>query len=117
MLRGYKRTLAWALNHPRLILAVLLVTVATNFYLYKVVPKGFFPQQDTGWIIGSIQADQSMSFQLMHQKLQQFTSIVERDPAVNTSSASPAVLRPRPMAASSSCHSSRCRSARYPQTW
>ena len=48
------------------------------------MPKGFFPQQDTGWIIGSIEADQSMSFQLMHQKLQQFTSIVQRDPAANT---------------------------------
>jgi multidrug efflux pump len=84
MLRGYKRSLAWALNHPRLILAVLLLTVATNFHLYAIVPKGFFPQQDTGWIIGNIQADQSISFQLMHQKLQEFTSIVQRDPAVDT---------------------------------
>jgi multidrug efflux pump len=84
MLRGYKRTLAWALNHPSLILAIMLATVAINFHLYKIVPKGFFPQQDTGWVIGSVQADQSMSFQLMHEKLQQFTSIVQRDPAVNT---------------------------------
>jgi multidrug efflux pump len=84
MLRGYKRTLAWALNRPRLILAILLLTVATNFHLYTIVPKGFFPQQDTGWIIGSIQADQSISFQLMHHKLQQFTSIIQRDPGVNT---------------------------------
>jgi multidrug efflux pump len=84
MLGGYKRSLAWALNHPRLILAVLVLTVATNVQLYAIVPKGFFPQQDTGWIIGSVQADQSISFQLMHQKLQQFTSIVQRDPAVNT---------------------------------
>jgi multidrug efflux pump len=84
ILRGYKRTLAWALNHPRLILAILVLTVATNVYLYRIVPKGFFPQQDTGWIIGNIQADQSISFQLMHQKLQQFTSIIQRDPAVNT---------------------------------
>jgi multidrug efflux pump len=83
-MRGYKRTLAWALNHPRLIMAILLLTVAINFNLYTIVPKGFFPQQDTGWIIGSIQADQSISFQLMHQKLQQFTSIIQRDPGVNT---------------------------------
>jgi multidrug efflux pump len=82
MLRGYKRTLGWALNNPRLILAILLTTVATNFYLYTIVPKGFFPQQDTGRINGGIQADQSISFQLMRQKLQQFVSIVQKDPAV-----------------------------------
>jgi multidrug efflux pump len=83
MLRGYDRTLAWALNHPRLILAVLLATVVTNFYLYSAIPKGFFPQQDTGRINGAIQADQSISFQLMQQKLQQFIDIIRRDPAVD----------------------------------
>ncbi len=82
MLRGYKHTLGWALNHPLLILAILLTTVGTNFYLYTIVPKGFFPQQDTGRINGGIQADQSISFQLMRQKLQQFVSIVQKDPAV-----------------------------------
>src|ERR1700693_2696239 len=84
MLRGYDRTLAWALDHPRLILTILLATIATNFYLYTVVPKGFFPQQDTGRINGGIQADQSISFQLMRQKLQQFVSIIQKDPAVDT---------------------------------
>src|SRR3984957_14187748 len=83
MLRGYDRTLSWALNHPRLILTVLLATVVTNFYLYSAIPKGFFPQQDTGRINGSIQADQSISFQLMQQKLQQFVDIIRRDPAVD----------------------------------
>jgi len=82
MLRGYRRTLGWALDNPRVILAILLTTVATNFYLYTIVPKGFFPQQDTGRINGGIQADQSISFQLMRQKLQQFVSIVQKDPAV-----------------------------------
>jgi multidrug efflux pump len=82
MLRGYRHTLGWALDHPRLILAILLTTVGTNFYLYTIVPKGFFPQQDTGRINGGIQADQSISFQLMRQKLQQFVSIVQKDPAV-----------------------------------
>jgi len=48
------------------------------------VPKGFFPQQDTGWVIGNIEADQTISFQLMHRKLQQFTAIIQRDPAVST---------------------------------
>jgi multidrug efflux pump len=83
MLRRYDRTLAWALDHPRLILAILLATVVTNFYLYTIVPKGFFPQQDTGRINGAIQADQSSSFQLMRQKLQQFMSIIQKDPAVD----------------------------------
>ena len=84
MLRGYDRTLSWALNHPRLILTVLLATVVTNFYLYTIIPKGFFPQQDTGRINGGIQADQSISFQLMRQKLAQFIAIVREDPAVDT---------------------------------
>jgi len=84
MLRGYRRTLASALNHPRLVLAILLATVAINFHLYTIVPKGFFPQQDTGRIVGNIQADQSISFQLMQQKLQQFITIIQRDPAVDT---------------------------------
>jgi multidrug efflux pump len=84
MLLGYKLTLAWALNHPRLVLAILLATVVTNFYLYTIVPKGFFPQQDTGRITGGIQGDQSISFQLMRQKLQQFITIIQKDPAVDT---------------------------------
>jgi multidrug efflux pump len=84
MLRGYRRTLTSALNHPRIVLAILLATVAINFHLYTIVPKGFFPQQDTGRITGAIQADQSISFQLMRQKLQQFISIIQKDPAVDT---------------------------------
>ncbi len=83
MLRRYDRTLTWALDHPRLILTILLATIVTNFYLYSVVPKGFFPQQDTGRINGAIQADQSISFQLMRQKLQQFVDIIRKDPAVD----------------------------------
>jgi multidrug efflux pump len=84
MLRGYDRSLTWALNHPRFILAILLVTVATNVELYRIVPKGFFPQQDTGRVIGNVQADQSISFQLMRQKMEQFVDIVRKDPAVDT---------------------------------
>src|SRR5262245_33549505 len=84
MLHVYRRTLAWALDRPRLVISILLATVVTNFYLYTVVPKGFFPQQDTGRINGGIQADQSISFQLMRQKLQQFISIIGKDPAVDT---------------------------------
>jgi multidrug efflux pump len=84
MLRGYDRSLGWALRHPRVILGILLVTIVTNVELYRIIPKGFFPQQDTGRINGSIQADQSISFQLMRQKLEQFVDIIRKDPAVET---------------------------------
>ena len=56
--------------------------MALNVYLYVIVPKGFFPQQDTGQLIGRIQADQSISFQAMRQKLADFIAIVRADPAV-----------------------------------
>jgi len=62
---------------------VLLATVCLNVYLYIVIPKGFFPQQDTGRLIGSIQADQSISFQAMRQKLADFMTIITSDPAVD----------------------------------
>jgi len=84
MLSFYRRTLTSALEHPGFVMFILAAVLGLNFYLYSVVPKGFFPQQDTGRIIGSIQADQSISFQLMQQKLAQFVSIIKRDPAVET---------------------------------
>jgi multidrug efflux pump len=61
LLRGYERTLAWALDHGPVTALVLVTTVALNVYLYVIVPKGFFPQQDTGHLTGRIQADQSIS--------------------------------------------------------
>ncbi|HUN69110.1 MAG TPA: efflux RND transporter permease subunit, partial [Burkholderiales bacterium] len=82
MLRGYEVSLAWALRHGLLVMAVLAATVALNFYLYVIVPKGFFPQQDTGRLIGSIQADQGISFQAMRGKLADFIELVRADPAV-----------------------------------
>jgi multidrug efflux pump len=84
VLAGYGRSLGWVLGHPLLTLLVLAGTVVMNIWLYTIVPKGFFPQQDTGRIIGFIQADQSISFQAMRQKLTDFTSIVMGDPAVET---------------------------------
>jgi multidrug efflux pump len=84
MLGGYRRTLALALRHPLMVMLILASTLYLNFHLYRVVPKGFVPQQDTGLLIGSIQADQSTSFQLMKQKLTQFIDIVKSDPAVDT---------------------------------
>jgi multidrug efflux pump len=84
MLGFYSRTLADALRHPALVALVLLVTVCFNVYLFILVPKGFFPQQDTGRMTGGIQADQSISFQLMRQKLTDFIAIVQKDPAVDS---------------------------------
>jgi multidrug efflux pump len=84
MLGGYTRTLRWALDHPGLVVLTLIATVCLNGYLFWVVPKGLFPQQDTGRVVGGIQADQSISFQAMQQKLTQFISIIRKDPAVDT---------------------------------
>ncbi len=84
MLDFYRRTLTVSLRHPGAIMLILAAVLGLNFYLYDVIPKGFFPQQDTGRVIGSIQADQSISFQLMQQKLTQFVTIIKQDPAVET---------------------------------
>jgi multidrug efflux pump len=84
MLDLYRRTLSIALRHPASMMLTLAVVLGLNFYLYSVIPKGFFPQQDTGRITGSIQADQSISFQLMQKKLAQFVGIIKNDPAVET---------------------------------
>jgi multidrug efflux pump len=80
--RAYGRTLNVALDHSVITLLVLAGTVGLNVYLYNIVPKGFFPQQDTGMMIGGIQADQSSSFQAMRPKLAQFVEIIRADPAV-----------------------------------
>src|SRR6202043_2507096 len=84
MMGFYRRTLTGALEPPRSVMIVLAAVLGLNFYLYGVIPKGFFPQQDTGRITGVIQADQSISFQLMQQKLAQFVPIIKKDPAVDT---------------------------------
>lgn len=82
--RGYERSLQWALRHSLLTLMVLLATVALNFYLYSVVPKGLFPQQDTGQLMGFFRSDQGTSFQAMRPKLEQFRNVLLKDPAVET---------------------------------
>jgi multidrug efflux pump len=80
--RGYERSLTWALRHARLVGLGLLLTVILNVVLFVIVPKGFFPEQDTGLIIGTVQADQSISFDLMKRKLTQLQTIVQDDPGV-----------------------------------
>jgi multidrug efflux pump len=79
---GYRRTLRWALRSQPAVLLILAAVIVLNMYLYRVVPKGFFPQQDTGRIVGVLRADQSSSFQLMQHKLDSFASIVRADPGV-----------------------------------
>ncbi len=78
----YERSLLWALNHSRLMLLLTLGAIVLNVFLFIIVPKGFFPQQDTGRIMASIQAQQSISFQAMQHKLSAFVNIVRQDPAV-----------------------------------
>ena len=84
LLAGYERSLAWALRHGVWMMLILATTVGLNIYLYAAVSKGFFPQQDTGRINGSVQGDQSISFQSMQKKLAHFIDIVRADPAVES---------------------------------
>ena len=87
MQEGYSRSLYVVLDHWKLTLTVLLLVVAANVWMYIVVPKGFFPQQDTGVIMGGIRADQSASFQDMEVKLARLVRILSADPAVDQVSA------------------------------
>jgi multidrug efflux pump len=86
ILRGYRGSLAWVLRHQPLILLVTIGTMAATVYLYVAVPKGFFPQQDTGRLNGSIQADQDTSFQAMRRRLATLMNLVQTDPAVESTS-------------------------------
>jgi multidrug efflux pump len=81
---AYRHSLKWVLRHQPLTLLVTIATAFLSVYLYWIVPKGFFPQQDTGRIMGSVQAAQDISFQAMQQKMNQFVGIVMKDPAVST---------------------------------
>ena len=81
---GYERSLAFVLRYPLPMLLLLITTIGINVWLYTVVPKGFFPQQDTGRLIGFVRADQSISFQAMRDKLSGIVRIVQADPAVES---------------------------------
>jgi len=82
--RFYGRTLEWSLENPGTILFILVVAIILNFYLYFVVPKGFFPPEDTGQVFGGIRAGPTISFQLMKQKFEAFMQILSEDPAVES---------------------------------
>ena len=82
--RAYRHSLCWTLRHQALALLSLLAVIGLNVYLYATIPKSFFPQQDTGVIVGGVQADQDSSFQMMQQRVDKFVAIVLADPAVAT---------------------------------
>jgi multidrug efflux pump len=82
--RGYEHSLDWALHAQWLVLLILVLVIALNGYLFVMIPKGFFPTQDTGQIQGGMRADQSISFQAMQEKLRQLVNIIRSDPAVDT---------------------------------
>jgi multidrug efflux pump len=83
-LATYRHSLKWVLEYQLLTLIVTILVACLSVYLYVIVPKGFFPQQDTGRIGGSVQAAQDISFQAMRGKMEQYVKIVMTDPAVNT---------------------------------
>jgi multidrug efflux pump len=82
LLGAYERSLGWVLEHSRLTLVVLALTIALNFYLFWIVPSGFFPQQDNGIVFGGIQGSQDISFQAMQAATARIVSIIKTDPAV-----------------------------------
>ena len=84
LLAGYERTLRIALRHRRITLLSVFAAIGLTVYGYVIVPKGFFPDQDTGQLMGGIQADQRISFQAMKQKLERASAIVQADPAVES---------------------------------
>src|SRR5205807_3338715 len=82
ILKLYRGSLGWVLRHQPLTLAITVITAGLSVYLYIIVPKGFFPQQDTGRLGGGIQAEQDISFPALREKIAQFVAIVRKDPAV-----------------------------------
>ncbi len=84
ILSGYEHSLAWVLRKSALMLLLTIATLGLNIYLYVIVPKGFFPQQDNGRLNGNFIGDQDTSFQLMQKKITELAAIVQKDPAVAT---------------------------------
>jgi len=80
----YEEALHWVLRHQPLVMAILAVTIGLNYVLFSSIPKGFFPDTDTGRLSGWIQADQSVSFQRMSEKVRRYTQIIQAEPEVTT---------------------------------
>ena len=84
MRKGYEHSLRWVLDHSLLVLIIAIATLVLNVFLYIVIPKGFFPQQDTGRLNGNVVADQSISFEAMQKKIARLSAIAKQDPGVET---------------------------------
>jgi multidrug efflux pump len=84
VLKGYEHSLTWVLRNSGLVLLIAIGTLCLNIYLFVIVPKGFFPEEDTGRLNGSFIGDQDISFQAMEKKMTQMSKIVQSDPAVDT---------------------------------
>ncbi len=82
LLWGYRKSLEWALENPGLMLVILALTIALNFVLIARIPKGFFPEQDTGFLVGGVQGAQDVSFPYMDHSLLQIVKVIQADPAV-----------------------------------
>ena len=84
LISTYERSLRWVLRHQFIVLMIAIGTLCFNVYLFVIVPKGFFPQQDTGRLNGNFIGDQSISFQSMQEKITKLAAVVQKDPAVAT---------------------------------
>jgi multidrug efflux pump len=82
LLNGYRRSLEWVLENPGLILVTLIMIIALNVVIMIRIPKGFFPQQDTGALVGGVQGPQDASFAVMNNSVRQLVNVVRKDPAV-----------------------------------
>jgi hydrophobe/amphiphile efflux-1 (HAE1) family protein len=82
--RAYYKALQWAIRHSALILMLFFVAIGSNVYLYSIVPKGFFPLQDTGRLQGNFEGDQNLSFWAMREKVDQFMRVIASDPDIET---------------------------------
>ncbi len=83
LLRSYESALRVVLRHPAFTLAILFITIAVNIYLLVIVPKGFFPEQDNGTVVGGIQGPQDVSFQRMQTFTESYSEILNSDPAIS----------------------------------
>jgi multidrug efflux pump len=88
MVSKYSNSLAWVLKHPVPMLVLLVLTIGLNIYLIVIIPKGFFPQQDTGVITGSVRGPEDASFPMMNNSILQIVNVIKSDPAVANVSAS-----------------------------
>jgi multidrug efflux pump subunit AcrB len=82
MLRGYERSLRWVLHHQRLTIGVTLLTIGLTGYLFYAIPKGFFPIEDTGFIIGGAEGAEDISFTGMVEKQLKVDAIIQANPYV-----------------------------------